>query len=72
MQCIGGRARARVLDTMPTAHLPTPANLPNLNAKSAVAPSVRGSTREPELGRGVCNGENWAQREVAGRVNGRW
>lgn len=24
-----------VLDTIPTAHLPTPANLPNLNAKSA-------------------------------------
>lgn len=26
---------------MPAAHLPTPANLPNLNAKSAGAPSVR-------------------------------
>lgn len=26
---------------MPAAHLPTPANLPNLNAKSAGAPPVR-------------------------------
>lgn len=30
---------------MPTAHLPTPANLPNLNAKSAVAPAHRERSR---------------------------
>lgn len=57
-ECIGGRARARVLDTMPTAHLPTPANLPNLNAKSAGATSVCAGTSELELGRpGVREGK---------------
>jgi len=30
---------------MPAAHLPTPANLPNLNAKSAGAPPVRSQSK---------------------------
>ncbi|KAI4504320.1 hypothetical protein M0802_000791 [Mischocyttarus mexicanus] len=34
---------------MPTAHLPTPANLPNLNAKSASAPSLRERLAESEI-----------------------
>ncbi|KAF7398910.1 hypothetical protein V1477_016322 [Vespula maculifrons] len=36
---------------MPTAHLPTPANLPNLNAKSAGAPSLRERLAESEIER---------------------
>lgn len=58
---------------MPTAHLPTPANLPNLNAKSAGASSLRERLDESEIEierdrdgegeRGECRRGGWIEQE---------
>jgi len=49
---------------MPAAHLPTPANLPNLNAKSAGAPPVRWRRERDGGGTvGGSDGERKGERE---------